>query len=91
MVKISMANHKLLFISVYKVCKGGTPGGAGIAAEEIRAMAKDLHPLCKNPRKAFDEDLKELVVTRRAAGYLVSLTMDADTDINSPDMATFIV
>jgi len=54
-------------------------------------MAKDLHPLCKNPRKAFDEDLKELVVTRRAAGYLVSLTMDADTDINSPDMATFIV
>ena len=90
LVLLGKSNCKLLFISAYKVCSGGTHGGTGIAAQEIRAMAKDLHPLCKNPRKAFDEDLNELVVTRRAAGYLISLTMDANTDINSPDMAKFM-
>jgi len=90
LVLLGKRNRKLLFISAYKVCKGGTLGGSGIAAQETRAMAKDLHPLSKNPRKAFDADLKEFVVTRRAAGYFISLTMDSNTDINSPEMANFM-
>ena len=90
LVLLGKRNRKLLFISAYKVCKGGTHGGTGIAAQETRAMAKDLHPLCKNPRKAFDADLTEFVVTRRSAGYFISLTMDSNTDINSPETAKFM-
>jgi len=50
-VLLGKQNRKILFISAYKVCKGGTAEGLGIAAQETRAMLKDKHTLGKSHAK----------------------------------------
>ena len=85
----------LCLISAYRVGPGND-GIRTIRAMEMRRLMQTQHRLAKNPRKAFDHDIKLFIQEQKEKGRPVLLLLDAnsghtETDIKSLQRATGLV
>ena len=80
-----LGKAKLQVISAYRVGKGND-GIQTIRAMEMRKLMQRNHPLAKNPRKAFDHDIENLIRTKKTHGQPVLLCMDANSGYTASDI-----
>ena len=80
--------HNLCLISAYRVGPGND-GTKTIRAMEMRRLMEVRHHLAKNPRKAFDYDMKNFLREQKEQGHPVLLLFDANSGHSDKDIKDF--
>ena len=87
---MTLGDVRLHVIIAYRV-QSGTDGANTIRAQEFRHLLRTKHRHAKNPRKAFDVDLKSFIKRIRQQGYPVITLIDANSGHDDDDIKEFMI